>query len=282
MDTKVDDEMQTRICLARQIRKEIEPTKLSCYYGIYRVGFWTILKMLDIAQLLDLLHKLQTLPKKKERRALLNILDCLPNTFPQLIRLFNGYLLKSQVTWRFGVILNLQLNKQSLLIVPSQARDRDGNLCIATGAFDPVICHIVAPIIWPPGLSGLIISIQVSGLFGWGEDFYTKLRAKLLHKEEGNGSITTLMTNMICLGRRLEPSWSEGLFALEPIEPLDDDSSSMATMRLRVHWLRRTRFTCMASRIGKSFSADPRDVFVKEDHQLSPDQRWVRYRNFGR
>ncbi|KXH69109.1 hypothetical protein CSAL01_01471 [Colletotrichum salicis] len=216
--------------------------------------------MLDIAQLLDLLHKLQALPEK-ERRGLLNILDDFPNSFPQPIRLFLSQWVPAKESSNMA-----PLHYSQLAIEQTKARDRDRNLCIATGAFDLVICHIVAPIIWPPGLSGLIISIQVSGLFGWGEDFYTRLRANLLH-EEGNGGITTLMTNMICLGRRLAPSWSEGLFALEPLEPLDDCSSSMATMRLRISWLRRTRFTCMASRIGKSFSADPRDVFVEEDRR---------------
>ncbi|KAK0373040.1 hypothetical protein CLIM01_09600 [Colletotrichum limetticola] len=209
--------------------------------------------MVDVAHLLDLLHKLQTFPKA-ERRTFLRQLDRTTKVFPQLIRLCLSQWVAAEQSG------SLAPSEQSQLAI-------EETKAIATGTSDPNVCHIVAPIIWRHSPSSLIVATQVSGLFGWDEDFYTRLRSKFLHEEEGYGGITTLMTNMICLGRELEPGWSEGLFALEPLEPLDHDSSTMATLRLRVHWLSRTRFTSMASRMGKSFSTDPREVFVEENGQ---------------
>lgn len=143
-----------------------------------------------------------------------------------------------------------------------QARGRDGGLCIATGVADPEICYNVAAIICPPESLFLLTSfVHSAAVVGWDEDFYARIKSKLSESRKGT---TTLMTNMLCLSRQLEPSWSEGLFALEPLESLDDNSS-LTIIRLRVHWLRRTRIASMASRIAKSFSTDPRDVFLEEE-----------------
>ncbi|EXF84426.1 hypothetical protein CFIO01_02741 [Colletotrichum fioriniae PJ7] len=144
----------------------------------------------------------------------------------------------------------------------TKAWGRDEGLCIATGVTDPEICYIVAPIVCPPESLLLLASfVHSAEVVGWDEGFYARIKAKLSARRKG---ITNLMTNMLCLSRQLEPSWSEGLFALEPLESLDDDSS-LPRIRLRVHWLRRTRIASMASRIAKSFSTDPRDVFLEEE-----------------
>ncbi|KXH65368.1 hypothetical protein CNYM01_00945 [Colletotrichum nymphaeae SA-01] len=143
----------------------------------------------------------------------------------------------------------------------TKARGRDGGLCITTGVADPEICYIVAPIVCPPESLFLLASfVQSAEVVGWDEGFHARIKAKLSARRKG---ITNLMTNMLCLSRQLESSWSEGLFALGPLELVED--SSLAIIRLKVHWLKRTRIASMAGRIAKSFSTDPRDVFLEEE-----------------
>ncbi|KAG7078168.1 Integral membrane protein [Colletotrichum scovillei] len=258
MDDGTDNEMQTRLSLITKIRKELDFKRRTGFFGIYRAGFWSLLMVLDISLLQDLLHKLQTLRPlpMKEKREYIRHLEHLTYAFPRFIRLCNQWVPDDRSS-----TMTTEAHSQ-FEIEQTKARGRDRGLCIATGVADPEICYIVAPIICPPeSLLLLVTIVQSAEVIGWDEDFCSRIKTKLSARHKG---ITTLMTNMLCLSRQLEPSWSEGLFALEPLESLDDDSS-LAIIRLRVHWLKRTRIASMASRIAKSFSTDPRDVFLEEE-----------------
>ncbi|KAK1467636.1 hypothetical protein CCUS01_07167 [Colletotrichum cuscutae] len=198
MDNNKNDEMQTKICLSRFLKHSHDGRCCPAFGPLAQIADFSKSREKDVPE--------TTRPYDESVPAAHQ--TCLSQW---VAAEQSGSLAPSEQS---------QLTIEETKATPSQARNRDGHLCVATGTSDPNVCHIVAPIIWRHSPSSLIVAVQVSRLFGWDEDFYTRLRSKLLHEEEGYGGITTLMTNMICLGRELEPSWSEGPFALEPLEPL--------------------------------------------------------------
>lgn len=89
MDDGTDNEMQTRLSLITEIRKELDFKRRTGFFGIHRAGFWSLLMVLDISLLQDLLHKLQTLRPlpMKEKREYIRHLEHLTYAFPRFIRL---------------------------------------------------------------------------------------------------------------------------------------------------------------------------------------------------
>ncbi|WQF81603.1 Putative HNH nuclease [Colletotrichum destructivum] len=257
----MNDEMDIRIWLVSEIRENYDNEGRQPQPAITSAGFWGFLMVLDICVLWELLHELQTLPVVEKRSLMIRSLESTAHVLPRLIRILLGPFLAEE-PHALGALRYSEHPRHQLERV--KALSRDGGLCVATHTANPDVCYIFPPATQKDNVRTTVLWNSFKLKWAWGSDLCHRLEQKLeFGKTERCWDTTNKAANMICLSRQLQRSWARGHLALEPLE---SSSSSAPMLRLKVHWLRRTRIPSAASTV--SFSADPRQMFVHEDERF--------------
>ncbi|KAF6833818.1 hypothetical protein CPLU01_05268 [Colletotrichum plurivorum] len=228
--------------------------------------FWGLLHTLDITGLSNLLEQTRKNSEDRDR-------------FPRSRAVFD-------IAYRCGTLPRIFIGQpgeakegdvQRSSVEPARARERDDRRCIITGWPGTLeVCHIF-PFHAINRLDDTKEAIlDMSNV--WGVDRIQELRRRLCYS---SANIIGTAANMLCMDRAARKMWSQGLFALEPMEDNIDhweDDYNFVEMtgtdgrrpkvmiygiQLRFHWLKRTTLQSPVARAD--FAAHPRELWRHEE-----------------